>query len=66
MELLKLKGVLREKKKTYEESAKYLGISVNSFNDKINGKRAFSCWEATKLSDYLGLSPELRSRIFLA
>lgn len=65
MEMLKLKGVLTEKKKTYEDCAKALGISVTAFNDKINGKRSFSCWEATRLSRYLELSQTDRVSIFL-
>lgn len=65
MEMLKLKGVLTEKKKTYEDCARKLGISVTAFNDKINGKRAFSCWEATLLAGYLALSDKERVHIFL-
>lgn len=66
MEMMKLKGVLTEKKKTYEDCAKQLKISVTSFNDKINGRRAFSCWEATELSKFLGLTTEERAQIFLS
>lgn len=66
MEMMKLKGLLTEKKKTYEDCAKELNISVTSFNDKINGRRAFSCWEATKLSGYLGLDCQERANIFLS
>ncbi len=66
MEMMKLKGLLTEKKKTYEDCAKELNISVTSFNDKINGRRAFSCWEATKLSSYLGLDYQERANIFLS
>lgn len=66
MEMLKLKGLLTEKKKTYGDCAKHLNISVTSFNEKINGKRSFSCWEATELAEYLGLSYEDRANIFLS
>lgn len=66
MEMMKLKGILTEKKKTYEDCAKALGISTTAFNDKINGKRAFSCWEATRLSGYLELSCAERASIFLS
>lgn len=66
MEMMKLKGLLTEKKKTYKDCARQLDISVTSFNDKINGKRAFSCWEATELSAFLELTPEERANIFLA
>lgn len=65
MEMLKLKGLLTEKKKTYEDCAKHLNISVTSFNEKINGRRSFSCWEATELAEFLDLSCEERSHIFL-
>lgn len=66
MEMLKLKGVLTEKKKTYEECAKNIGISVTTFNDKINGRRAFSCWEAARLSDFLSLTAAEKVYIFLS
>ena len=65
MENLKLKGLLRQNKKTYSDAAECLGISINSFNSKINGKTAFTCWEAYLLSDFLSLSESQAGNIFL-
>lgn len=65
MENLKLKGLLRQNKKTYADAAECLGISINSFSSKINGKTAFTCWEAYLLSDFLSLSESQAGNIFL-
>jgi hypothetical protein len=65
MENLKLKGLLRQNKKTYSDAAECLGISINSFSSKINGKTAFTCWEAYLLSDFLSLSESQAGNIFL-
>lgn len=65
MENLKLKGLLRQNKKTYSDAAECLGISINSFNLKINGKTAFTCWEAYLLSNFLNLSESQAGDIFL-
>lgn len=65
MENLKLKGLLRQNKKTYSDAAECLGISINSFNSKINGKTAFTCWEAYLLSNFLNLSESQARDIFL-
>lgn len=65
MENLKLKGLLRQNKKTYSDAAECLGISINSFNSKINGKTAFTCWEAYLLSNFLNLSESQAGDIFL-
>lgn len=64
MEMLKLKGAIVANKKNYKECAGFLDISVNSFSDKINGKRPFSCWEATKLKNFLCLNNEESISIF--
>lgn len=66
MEMLKLKGAVVANKKNYKECADCLSISVNSFSDKINGNRPFSCWEATKLKRFLCLSNEESISIFLS
>lgn len=63
--LNKLKGKLLEKGKTYQDSAGYLGISTNAFNDKINGKRRFYVDEVNKLSILLELTDEEKIDIFL-
>lgn len=54
-ELVELKGLLREKKKTYEEMASYLGLALSAFSNKINGKSIFNISEADKISKYVGI-----------
>lgn len=39
--LLKLKGKLREKGKSYREMSELLGITQGTFSKKINGERQF-------------------------
>lgn len=63
--LLKLKGKLTEKEKTYEDCAKALNISIASFNKKMNGASTFKVTEATQLSNFLEMSNEEKLSIFL-
>lgn len=65
MELLKLKGKLVEKKITYEECAKAIGMSTSTFNSKINTTSTFDIEEAKKICDFLELNDEERAHIFL-
>lgn len=65
MEMTKLKGKLTEKKKTYEDCAMVLGISVTAFNNKINGDSSFNLPEIVKLCEYLELEDSEKVRIFL-
>lgn len=64
--LNKLKGKIRECQKTYKECADYLGISVTTFSDKINGTRKFYIDELDNLGDFLGMSKEEKGEIFLS
>jgi plasmid maintenance system antidote protein VapI len=64
-ELRALKGAITEKGENYRKCAEACGMSVQSFNSKINGRIAFTCWEVRKLSEYLGLSREDIVRIFM-
>lgn len=41
-----------------EDLAKFLGISLNSYNNKENGKRDFSLKEANSLAELFGYSIE--------
>ena len=41
-----------------EDLAKFLGISLNSYNNKENGKREFSLMEANSLAKLFGYSIE--------
>ena len=63
--LNKLKGKLVENGKTYKDGAKALGVSTNTFNDKINGKRKFYVDEVNKLSELLKLTDKEKIDIFL-
>lgn len=65
MEMTKLKGKLTELKRTYEDCAKVLGISVTAFSNKMNGDSTFKLPEVNKLCEFLGLSDDEKVRIFL-
>lgn len=62
----KLKGKLAEKRKTYNDCAKALGITTASFCHKVNCKTFFTIVEAKKLADYLEMSDEEIVSIFLS
>ena len=66
MDMNKLKGKLTEKCKTYKDGAKLLGVSVNTFSDKINGKRRFYIDEVNKLAKWLELTNKEKIDIFLS
>ena len=61
-----LKGALTERNKTYKECAQNCGMSVTTFNNKINGRLPFTCWEVKQLGDFLDLSDSEIVRIFLS
>lgn len=61
----RLKGKLRELNKTYAQCAEQLGISENSFVNKINGKTQFTVGEAFDLSKWLGITDQEKIAIFL-
>lgn len=65
-EMNALKGALTERSKTYRECAESCGMSVTTFNNKINGRFPFTCWEARQISEFLGLSTPEIVRIFLS
>lgn len=46
----KLKGLMMENNFTQNQMAKILGISVSTFNQKINGKSDFTIQEAKKIA----------------
>lgn len=58
MNRAKLKGILREKNKTYKECADALGIGESQFCKKINGYVDFWVNELAKLAAFLNLSKE--------
>lgn len=49
----KLKGLMVENNITQMQMAKLLGISVSTFNQKLNGKSDFTIQEAKKISKIL-------------
>ena len=61
----KLKGKLREKKKTYKDCAKHLEIGEAQFCKKINGEVDFWLKEVAKLVQFLELSTEEFCAIFM-
>lgn len=63
--LNKIKGMLREKEKTYADCAKHIGISETSFANKVNGKKKFYIDELNALGDYLEMTGEQKASIFL-
>lgn len=65
-QLQKLKGIIREKDKTYKQCAAAIGISVTAFQSKINGNKRFYIDELNKLGDYLGMSAEDKGVVFLS
>ena len=66
MKTNKLKGMLVEKKKSQAECAKVIGITVQNFNLKINGKSSFKLDEAEKLGNFLEMTEEEKLDIFLS
>lgn len=66
MDIDKLKGKLKEKRMNYISCAQGLGISVTTFNNKINGRYKFYIEEIEKLSDILELTTQEKIDIFLS
>ncbi|WP_312907292.1 hypothetical protein [Tissierella praeacuta] len=65
MNIDKLKGKLVEKKKTYEDCANVLNISITTFSNKINGKGRLYIDEVNLLASYLELTDTEKIDIFL-
>jgi len=65
MNLDRLKGKIVECRKTYQECADYLGMSIATFSDKMNGKRKFYIDELDRLGDFLGMTKEEKADLFL-
>lgn len=51
----KLKGKMAEQRISQEKMAKYLGITVQSFNAKLNGRSHFTLEEVIKITKILSL-----------
>ena len=57
-ELTKLKGLLREKKITYEKLAKEIGMSLSAFSNKINGITIFDLVDVANIAEIVGIKKE--------
>lgn len=66
MKLDKLKGKMKERDVTQDKCSAALGISLEAFNKKVNGKVAFKVWELEILGKYLNLSDQEKIDIFLS
>lgn len=67
MEVNKLKGKIVQAGYSQRSLAKELGISINTLNSKVNGKRPFDTLEIRKLCDALGITDnDEKADIFLA
>jgi len=61
--LIGLELIVRLKKMEYKDIANHLGISPQTVSDWINGKRKVPPKRRFQLSEYLGIDPELISKI---
>lgn len=57
-ELVELKGILRQKKITYETLAKHLKMSMSALSNKINGKSVFNIVEINRIASFVGIVKE--------
>lgn len=62
----KLKAKIVEKGMVQEEIAQALGMTIATFNYKVNNKREFKASEIKKLSEHLSLTAEEVNAIFFA
>lgn len=60
-----IRGLIAEKRTSQREVARKMGVSAQSLNRKINGKRSFTVEEATKLCEILAIPVSRRAEIFL-
>lgn len=65
VELNALKGLIREKKLSYEKVAAHVGIATNTFSDKVNGFNALSAPEMEVIAEVLEMDPEHVARYFM-
>lgn len=63
-ELVELKGLMKEKKLTYQEMSEYLGLALSAFCYKINGKSVFNVIEVDKICSKLEISKNDIARYF--
>ncbi|RGM21673.1 XRE family transcriptional regulator [Eubacterium sp. OM08-24] len=63
---LKLKAVILERGFTQEQIAEMLGMTIATFNYKVNNKSEFKASEIKKLGEILHLTAEELNTIFFA
>ena len=56
-ELLAIKGKMREKKVTYRELARKIGMSTNTLNSRLNGYSVCDIEEVNDIAIELGIGP---------
>lgn len=60
-----IRGQIAEKRTSQRKVAEEMGISEQSLNRKLNGKRVFTVEEATKICNILDIPLNRRAEIFL-
>ncbi|MBR5467727.1 MAG: helix-turn-helix transcriptional regulator [Firmicutes bacterium] len=63
-EMTELKRLIKKKNYSYRVMAKEMNISLDAFNNKINGYTAINLREAEKLIEILGISGKDVNRYF--
>ncbi len=63
---LKLKAAIAESGMNQEQIAKMLGVSLSTFNYKLNGVSEFKASEIKKLAELLKMKDETMVKIFFA
>lgn len=66
MKINKLKAKIKERGRSQKECADHLGLSLYTFNLKVNGKKRFYCYEAEKLGNFLEMTDFEKVDIFLS
>ena len=64
IELTAIKGLIREKKSSYEKLGKALGVSPNTVSNKINGYQLFDTVEIDTIADQLDIDAEKINHYF--
>lgn len=65
MNLPRLKGIIRERDKTYVQCANAIGKSVASFNAKMNGRVPFTIVECEDLGNFLDMTDNEKIEVYL-
>ncbi len=66
MNLPKLKGIIRERGKTYVQCAAAIDKSVATFNSKMNGRSKFYIDELDELGNFLHMSETEKQETYLS